>query len=70
MSEIFGLSVSVDGGMCVMIGSDNMCKIFDVVNFDMLLMLKLLYASTACEFVFRRGDVVYVFVIGDDVGMI
>ena len=69
-SEILGLSVSADGGMCTTIGSDNTCKIFDVVNFDMLLMLKLPYAPTACEFVFRRGDAVYALAIGDDAGTI
>jgi peptidylprolyl isomerase domain and WD repeat-containing protein 1 len=69
-SEILGLSVSADGGMCATIGSDNTCKIFDVVNFDMLLMLKLPYAPTACEFVFRRGDAVYALAIGDDAGTI
>ena len=69
-SEILGLSVSADGGMCATIGSDNTCKIFDVVNFDMLLMLKLPYAPTACEFVFRRGDAVHALAIGDDAGTI
>ena len=69
-SEILGLSVSADGGMCTTIGSDNTCKIFDVVNFDMLLMLKLPYAPTACEFVFRRGDAVHALAIGDDAGTI
>ena len=69
-SEILGLSVSADGGMCATIGSDNTCKIFDVVNFDMLLMLKLPYAPTACEFVFRRGDAEHALAIGDDAGTI
>ena len=69
-SEILGLSVSADGGMCATIGSDNTCKIFDVVNFDMLLMLKLPYAPTAFEFVFRRGDAVHALAIGDDAGTI
>ena len=40
-SEVLGLCVSADGAMCATIGEDNTCKVFDVVNFDMIMMLKL-----------------------------
>ena len=37
---ILGLSVSADGLYCATIGADRSVKIYDVVNFDMTLMIR------------------------------
>ena len=68
--EIIGLCVSADGGMCATIGKDNTAKIFDVINFDMVMMMKLDFEPTACDFVYRKGDAVHAIAIGDDKGVI
>ena len=52
---VVGLSVSADGLYCATIGHDNSAKIYDVVNFDMTLMLRLPFTPTACEFVYKKG---------------
>ena len=69
-SEVVGLCVSADGAMCATIGEDNTCKVFDVVNFDMIMMLKLDFRPTACEFIYRKGDAVQAIAIGDDNGTV
>lgn len=69
-SEIVGLCVSADGSACATIGEDKTCKVFDVVNFDMVMMLKLKFKPSACEFVYKRGDAVQAIAIGDDKGVI
>jgi len=44
--------------------------VFDVVNFDMIMMLKLDFQPTACEFIYRKGDAVQAIAIGDDKGIV
>ena len=31
-------------------------KIYDVVNFDMTLMIRLPFLPTACEFIYKKGE--------------
>jgi len=69
-NEIVGLCVSADGAACATIGADRTCKVFDVLNFDMVMMLKLEFEPTACEFVYRRGDATQAIAIGDEKGII
>ena len=53
---VLGLCVSADGLYCATIGEDKSAKIYDVVNFDMTLMIRLPFEPTACEFVYRKGE--------------
>lgn len=56
MGPILGLSVSSDGLYCATIGQDKSVKIYDVVNFDMTLMIRLPFLPTACEFIYKKGE--------------
>lgn len=38
---IEGIAVSAEGALCCSVGDDQAMKVFDVVNFDMINMLKL-----------------------------
>lgn len=47
---------SADGQLFVTVSSDRYIKVFDVVNFDAINMLKLDYVPRACAWVLSRGD--------------
>ncbi|EEC84023.1 hypothetical protein OsI_30243 [Oryza sativa Indica Group] len=57
LSPIEGLAVSVDGLLCCTISSDRSVKIYDVVNYDMMFMMRLPFVPGAIEWVYRQGDV-------------
>ena len=57
MGPILGLAVSADGHCCATIGQDKSVKIYDIINFDMILMIRLGYMPTACEFIYAKGRV-------------
>nr|CAB3503706.1 unnamed protein product [Digitaria exilis] len=57
LSPIEGLAVSVDGLLCCTISSDRSVKIYDVVNYDMMFMMRLPFVPGAIEWVHREGDV-------------
>jgi hypothetical protein len=48
-----GLSASHDGSLCVSISRDRSVKVFDVVGFDMIMMMKLPYTPGVAEWVFK-----------------
>ncbi|KAK8960793.1 hypothetical protein KSP40_PGU012409 [Platanthera guangdongensis] len=50
-------AVSVDGLFCCTISSDQSVKIYDVVNYDMMVMLRLPFVPGAIEWVYKQGDV-------------
>lgn len=54
---IEGLAVSVDGLLCCTISNDPFIKIYDVVNYDMMFMMRLPYVPGVVEWVYRQGDV-------------
>ncbi|EIW81070.1 hypothetical protein CONPUDRAFT_165295 [Coniophora puteana RWD-64-598 SS2] len=56
MSLIIGVSASADGQLFASISDDGSAKVFDVVNFDMINILKLGYTPLACCWVHRRGQ--------------
>ncbi|XP_078447411.1 cyclophilin71 [Wolffia australiana] len=56
LGPIEGLSVSADGLLCCTISDDRSVKIYDVVNYDMMLMMRLPFVAGAVEWVFRHGD--------------
>jgi peptidylprolyl isomerase domain and WD repeat-containing protein 1 len=51
------MQVSVDGLLCCTISNDQSVKIYDVVNYDMMFMMRLPYVPGAIEWVYREGDV-------------
>ncbi|KAG8931090.1 hypothetical protein FRC01_001850 [Tulasnella sp. 417] len=56
LSPIVTVSVSADGAMFASIAEDGSCKVFDVVNFDMINMLNFDYAPKACCWVHLPGE--------------
>lgn len=65
LNSIEGLAVSADGLMCCTISSDKAAKVFDVVNYDMMLMVRLAYVPGAVEWAFKQGDAKATLVISD-----
>lgn len=51
------MQVSVDGLLCCTISNDRSVKIYDVVNYDMMVMLRLPYVPGAIEWVYKQGNV-------------
>ncbi|XP_048581177.1 peptidylprolyl isomerase domain and WD repeat-containing protein 1 isoform X3 [Nematostella vectensis] len=58
LGSIQGISASADGQLLCSVASDKSMKVFDVINFDMINMLKLNHAPGQCEWVFPRGAAV------------
>jgi len=51
-----GLAASDDGALCVSISRDGTVKVFDVLTFDMIVMMKLPYVPGVAEWVIKvRG---------------
>lgn len=65
LSQIEGLAVSTDGLLCCTISSSKEAKIYDVVNYDMMAMLRLPYVPSAVEWVYKQGDAKAKLVISD-----
>ncbi|XP_038894702.1 peptidyl-prolyl cis-trans isomerase CYP71 [Benincasa hispida] len=57
LGPIEGIAVSVDGLLCCTISSDHSVKIYDVVNYDMMVMIRLPFIPGAAEWVYKQGDV-------------
>ncbi|GMH11120.1 hypothetical protein Nepgr_012961 [Nepenthes gracilis] len=57
LGPIEGLAVSVDGLFCCTISHDQSVKIYDVVNFDMMVMIRIPFVPGAVEWVYKQGDV-------------
>ncbi|XP_010244091.1 PREDICTED: peptidyl-prolyl cis-trans isomerase CYP71 isoform X2 [Nelumbo nucifera] len=51
------MQVSVDGLLCCTISSDRSVKIYDVVNYDMMVMIRLPFVPGSVEWVYKQGDV-------------
>ncbi|KZT09132.1 peptidyl-prolyl cis-trans isomerase [Laetiporus sulphureus 93-53] len=56
LAPIIGVSASTDGQLFASIAEDRTAKVFDVVNFDMINMIKFGYTPHACCWVHRRGQ--------------
>ncbi|KAL5021677.1 hypothetical protein ScPMuIL_000832 [Solemya velum] len=65
LGTILGLSVSSNGEFCCTISDDKSAKIFDVVNFDMINMLKLTFTPLCCGWLYAAGDAVAALAISD-----
>ncbi|PON47500.1 Cyclophilin-type peptidyl-prolyl cis-trans isomerase [Trema orientale] len=56
LGPIEGLAVSADGLLCCTISNDHAVKIYDVVNYDMMVMIRLSFVPGAVEWVYKQGD--------------
>ncbi|KAI0729627.1 hypothetical protein C8Q72DRAFT_305106 [Fomitopsis betulina] len=56
LAPIVGASASADGQLFASVSEDGTAKVFDVVNFDMINMIKLGFTPHACCWVHRRGQ--------------
>ncbi|KAI8567082.1 hypothetical protein RHMOL_Rhmol02G0093500 [Rhododendron molle] len=57
LGPIEGLAVSGDGLLCCTISNDRSVKIYDVVNYDMMVMIRLPYIAGSIDWVYKQGDV-------------
>uniref|UniRef100_A0A7N0UT79 Uncharacterized protein n=1 Tax=Kalanchoe fedtschenkoi TaxID=63787 RepID=A0A7N0UT79_KALFE len=57
LGPIEGLAVSADGLLCCTISNDHAVKIYDVVNYDMMVMIRLPYIPGSIEWVYEQGNV-------------
>ncbi|KAH8862753.1 Peptidylprolyl isomerase domain and WD repeat-containing protein 1 [Schistosoma japonicum] len=62
---ILGLSVSCDGELACSVGDDKTAKVFDVINFDMISMMKLDFSPSGCCFIYTPKDEVTAVAISD-----
>ncbi|XP_076800804.1 peptidylprolyl isomerase domain and WD repeat-containing protein 1-like [Clavelina lepadiformis] len=56
LAPITSMAVSYNGELMCSVSSDEALKVFDVINFDMINMLKLGFKPSICEWVFSSGD--------------
>nr|XP_002736396.1 PREDICTED: peptidylprolyl isomerase domain and WD repeat-containing protein 1-like [Saccoglossus kowalevskii] len=50
------ICVSSDGLLLCTVADDKSVKVFDVINFDMINMMKLPYVASCCEWIYSSGD--------------
>ncbi|CAH8610930.1 unnamed protein product [Schistosoma intercalatum] len=65
LGAILGLSVSCDGELACTVGDDKTAKVFDVINFDMISMMKLDFSPSGCCFIYTPKDEVTAVAISD-----
>ncbi|XP_050185783.1 peptidylprolyl isomerase domain and WD repeat-containing protein 1 [Myiozetetes cayanensis] len=58
LGVIESIAVSSEGALFCSVGDDKAMKVFDVVNFDMINMLKLGYHPGQCEWIYCPGDAI------------
>lgn len=58
LGSICCTAASVDGLLFCSVASDKSLKVFDVVNFDMINMMKIGYEPAQCEWIYSRGAVI------------
>ncbi|XP_019850335.1 PREDICTED: peptidylprolyl isomerase domain and WD repeat-containing protein 1-like [Amphimedon queenslandica] len=55
LGKIESVAVSYDGFLLSSAGEDKAIKVFDVINFDMINMFKLVYSPGCCEWIYSGG---------------
>ncbi|ESK87163.1 peptidyl-prolyl cis-trans isomerase [Moniliophthora roreri MCA 2997] len=65
LQPITGVSASADGQLFATVSEDGTAKVFDVVNFDMINIIKLGYTPHACCWVHGRGQAQGVLAVSD-----
>ncbi|XP_044000395.1 peptidylprolyl isomerase domain and WD repeat-containing protein 1 [Gambusia affinis] len=58
LSVIESIAVSAEGALFCSVGDDQAMKVFDVVNFDMINMLKMGFHPGQCEWIYNPGDAI------------
>ncbi|XP_071322219.1 peptidylprolyl isomerase domain and WD repeat-containing protein 1 [Trachinotus anak] len=58
LGVIESIAVSAEGALFCSVGDDQAMKVFDVVNFDMINMLKLGFQPGQCEWIYNPGDAI------------
>jgi len=66
LGSIESASTSIDGALFASVGSDKALKVFDVINFDMINMMKLQFSPGICEWIYRKGDAVSAIAISNN----
>ncbi|KAF7314316.1 Peptidyl-prolyl cis-trans isomerase [Mycena kentingensis (nom. inval.)] len=65
LTPITAVSCSADGQLFATVSEDGTAKVFDVVNFDMINIIKLGYTPLSCCWVHRRGQVQGLLAVSD-----
>ncbi|KAJ8523183.1 hypothetical protein ONZ45_g325 [Pleurotus djamor] len=65
LSPVLAVSASADGQLFASVSEDGMAKVFDVVNFDMINMIKLGFTPRSCCWVHRRGQAQALLAVSD-----
>ncbi|GLC33697.1 Peptidylprolyl isomerase [Pleodorina starrii] len=56
VGAVDGLAVSWDGTLCVTLSRDRTVKIFDVLNFDLIVMLRLSFTPGCAAWIYKKGE--------------
>ncbi|GBF99133.1 peptidyl-prolyl cis-trans isomerase [Raphidocelis subcapitata] len=56
LGSVDGLAASDDGALCASVSRDGTVKVFDVLTFDMIVMMKLPYVPGVVEWLVKPGD--------------
>ncbi|XP_017774692.1 PREDICTED: peptidylprolyl isomerase domain and WD repeat-containing protein 1 [Nicrophorus vespilloides] len=65
LGPIKSIAANAEGSLLCSASSDRSLKIFDVINFDMINMIKLDYVPSCVEWVHGSGDAVHSLAVGD-----
>jgi len=65
LGNINDVAVNVTGSLLATCGADKAVKVFDVVNFDMINMLKLDYVPSCASWIHKAGDPIPELAVGD-----
>ncbi|KAH9922857.1 uncharacterized protein BXZ73DRAFT_91570 [Epithele typhae] len=65
LAPVVAVSASADGQLFASVAEDGSAKVFDVINFDMINMLKLGYTPHACCWVHKRGQAMGILAISE-----
>lgn len=65
LGAITGIAANYNGSLMVSSGSDNALKIYDVVNFDMINMMKLDYRPNCVEWVHGPADIIFTVAVSE-----
>jgi WD40 repeat protein len=55
-APVDGMAVSHDGSLLATVSRDGTAKVFDILTFDMVLMLKLDFVPSVCEWMYRVNE--------------
>ncbi|GIL83353.1 hypothetical protein Vretimale_11294 [Volvox reticuliferus] len=56
VGAVDGLAVSWDGTLCMTLSRDRTVKIFDVLNFDLIVMLRLSFTPGCAAWIYKKGE--------------